>query len=946
MDFSWPGSWLFRTLHYCLILAALAQFSVAFAEPCTLYKAADVAKARENVKRYPWAQAIVSGWQRSVDYAMQQNRDFFEEMIPELTPWTTYGQNCPACVGKQSSMGECGLYNWSVRDPDKLVCKYCGTVYPNEDYPETGSMTCPKMGQTFTYYETPEERAHPDENPAKYAFKWVSWPIHTSWTGIIRARKAGYCAGNILPLAKLYALTGEAKYAERCAWILDTFAKRYPNWLFHTYNGTVADCPPAEAAANLGKHGRGGKFPKDVIIDPFNRHQFKDYATLCNGFWGAGRYGCSGSDGGFILGCTVAYDLIHEAEHEDGTPVITPEMNKRIVDDLIMAGTIDTEHWNDINNKAGRGRALSAATAILFGRPQAARRALEGFETLMNNCFHFDGFCKESPSYSSMHLGMMRDIPEILRGYSDPPGYQPDDGERFDNLNPFEHVVRYRLALESMVRMLAPHGHYPCIGDTHHSAGLSPVYVEILTDRYSHDYAGLLETVQKAKLADRGSEYALWYRDPDMRADAEANLPLYSEWFPGWQVAVMRGPDPYGDTALYLNAYAYHGHRHQDTLGLIYYAFGKEIASDRGYIWDDPRNAWTGGTLSHNLVTVDAANQQRKDRHSTLELFGTAPGIQVTQASANAYDQCDRYQRTCAFVQLPGKQTYTVDFFRVSGGELHQYGFQCNGELIDLSAPTPQPTNEDHKWLHKLRACEPQGPFSATWRYEDVDMQLTVLSPIHRLLIADAPGWRSDRGSELNAPPIQQIFAERTAAAAGTESLSSDFVAIMAPHDSQNKSPILAARLVEIEDAGSALVVEVKLADRTDYIISAGDYEQREYGPVTMAGKFGFVSLRADETVLQAYLLDGTELSCGPTQVNLPQAQVALKVASVAGRSFHLEEAVPPELSADSKPYLLAAETGYEVESAAGKTITVRDYPASECDQVRILNSVWLEFQR
>ena len=943
MELSWPPSWFPRVVQLCLIAGALVQVCAAFAEPCTLYKAEDVAKARENVKRYTWAQAIVNGWKGSVDYAMQQDREFFEEMIPELTAWNYFGQNCPACVGKQSSMGECGLYRWNVEDPDKLVCKYCGTVYPNEDYPETGSMTCPKMGQTFTYYETPEERAHPDENPAKYALKWVGWPIHTSWTGLIRQKKGHYCASKVFPLAKLYAVTGEVKYAERCAWILDTLAKRYPNWLFHSYNGTYADCPPAEAAANMGEYGGGGKFPKEVIIDPFNRHQKKDYATLCNGFWGSGRFDTSGCHS-FHLHWTVAYDLIRDAKREDGTPVLSEEMDKRIVNDLLLAACDDMENWKDINNKCGPGRALSAAAGILFERPDSARRALDGFETLMSKCFHVDGFCKESPSYSSMHLGLMRNIPEILRGYSDPEGYQPEEGERFGSLNPFEHVVRYRLALESMVRMLAPHGRYPCLGDTSHGAGLSPDYVEILADRYSHDYAGLLEKVQKAKLADRGSEYALWYRDPDMKADAEARLPLHSEWFPGWHVAVMRGPDPDGDSALYLNAYMYYGHRHHDTLGILYYAFGKELASDRGYIWDDPRNAWTAGTLSHNLVTVDGANQQRKERHSTLELFGTAPGIQVTQASANAYDQCDRYQRTCAFIQLPGKQTYAVDFFRVSGGKLHQYGFQCNGEMIDLSGPTPQPTNEEHKWLSNLRACEPEEPFSATWQYKGANMELTVLNPIDRLLIADAPGWRSDQGSELNAPPIQQVFAERTAAAAGTDTVTSDYVAIMAPYDSENESPILSARLLEVEDSGGALVVEVKLADRTDYIISALDGEQREYGPVTMAGQFGFVSLGPGETILQAYLLDGTELSCGATQVTLPQASVALKVDSVAGRSFHLAEAVPADLAADSKAYLLAGTTGYEVESAAGKTIRVRDYPAIECDEVRLLNSVWLQF--
>ena len=59
--------WLYRGLCGLMILLAVAQLSVALAEPCTLYKAEDVAKARENVKRYKWAQAIVNGWKGSVD---------------------------------------------------------------------------------------------------------------------------------------------------------------------------------------------------------------------------------------------------------------------------------------------------------------------------------------------------------------------------------------------------------------------------------------------------------------------------------------------------------------------------------------------------------------------------------------------------------------------------------------------------------------------------------------------------------------------------------------------------------------------------------------------------------------------------------------------------------------------------------------------------------------
>jgi hypothetical protein len=428
----------YRPLMALVLLLMTVPLGTVFAAPSTLYKAQNIAIARENVKRYPWAREIVEGWKRSVEYAMQQDREFFERMIPELTLWSEYGQNCPVCVGKRSSMGECGIYQWDIRDPDRLTCMYCGTVYPNPQYPETGSMTAPKMGQTFTFYLTDEERAHPEDPSGKYAFKWVGWPVHTSWSGILRSKKAGWCIGHILPLAKLYAVTGEVQYAERAAWIMDRMARVYPNWLFHAYDGTYADCPPAEAAAEMGRHPPAGQFPPETILTAFTgRHRQDGYATLCNGFWGAGRFGCSGSDGGTILEVTAAYDLLHEAQYPDGTPVLTPEMDQRIVNDLILAGCTDTEHWNDINNKCGLGRALSAAVGILFQRPQSVRRALQGFEALMEQCFHFDGFCEESPSYSGMHLGLMEDLPEILLGCSDPEGYQPEEGQVFQDLDPF-----------------------------------------------------------------------------------------------------------------------------------------------------------------------------------------------------------------------------------------------------------------------------------------------------------------------------------------------------------------------------------------------------------------------------------------------------------------------------------------------------------------------------
>ena len=163
------------------------------------------------------------------------------------------------------------------------------------------------------------------------------------------------------------------------------------------------------------------------------------------------------------------------------------------------------ECWDEINNKCGPGRALSALVGRLFDRPTSVRRAIDGFAALLEKGFHLDGFCTESPSYSDMFLHLMRHIPDLLAGYSDPEDYAPAQGERIVDFDPYAHFERYRLALESMIRMLDPNLKYPVIGDSHAGGGLQPIHAEVLTAHYGAAYAGLLEKTLGAPLAAAGS---------------------------------------------------------------------------------------------------------------------------------------------------------------------------------------------------------------------------------------------------------------------------------------------------------------------------------------------------------------------------------------------------------------------------------------------------------
>ena len=242
-------------------------------------------------------------------------------------------------------------------------------------------------------------------------------------------------------------------------------------------------------------------------------------------------------------------------------------------------------------------------------------------------------------------------------------------------------------------------------------------------------------------------------------------------------------------------------------------------------------------------------------------------------------------------------------------------------------------------WLENPQVIAPQGPTTFTWQFRNVNLDLMLLNVPDRIILADAPGWRVGTPEELEKPSIRQIFAENRAGD-GNETLASQYASVIAPYKT-GASPLLSARLLADDPDAGVLAIEVKLPDRTDYIISTKDQQERQFGPVTAAAQFAFVSV--NDQGVQGYLLNGTVLSCGNLKISLTEPSTTLKVQSVEESVYHLSEPLQnPQAVVGS--YLLAGEspqTGFEIASATENAITVRDYPAITCDEVRILNSAW-----
>ncbi|HOQ29812.1 MAG TPA: hypothetical protein PLH36_13825, partial [Armatimonadota bacterium] len=244
-------------------LSLWQKYRASVRRPIAFIKPADLERARENVRRHPWAKRLLAGYRGRADYVLNQPPEFVEQMIPALTPLCTLFTMCPHCEYAPVH----GQYIWDVKRPDELKCRNCGTVYPNEKYPEDLVLVARHGGeQRFTFY-------------GGKSWNFNNIHLRSSWTGAIRAHKTGYMARAARDLAMVYALTGERAYGEKAAAILSRFATVYPGYLIHSGYGEIADMDPRVAAAKINN------LPADELTCPPN----KPDRRLQAGYWMAGR---------------------------------------------------------------------------------------------------------------------------------------------------------------------------------------------------------------------------------------------------------------------------------------------------------------------------------------------------------------------------------------------------------------------------------------------------------------------------------------------------------------------------------------------------------------------------------------------------------------------------------------------------------------------------------
>ena len=226
-------------------------------------------------------------------------------------------------MGEQSQEGVGDpLVGWNYRNPEQFSCRACGTVFPNEAYPETQVLRLPRTGHEVRYYLNPEEQANPDDRSGTLAWHWVGYPLHNSFTGIIRERKVSFMRDAVQSLGIAYLFTGEPRYAVAARDILVRLAVCYRQWPYRDYWDTYADCDPLYAAWHdrelpiaWKRHLSENAYARDTM----------EAARMLQNYWGAGRFHPSTDSVSGLTGVVQAYDFTATARDAE-----KPDLGRRL----------------------------------------------------------------------------------------------------------------------------------------------------------------------------------------------------------------------------------------------------------------------------------------------------------------------------------------------------------------------------------------------------------------------------------------------------------------------------------------------------------------------------------------------------------------------------------------------------------------------------------------
>lgn len=357
-------------------------------------------------------------YEDAVKTVMAMTEDEMLRFLPEYS-YSAFCE-CPNCYG---GVRGSDVFTWTIERPDEMTCRYCGTVFPNDKYPETRLLTGQNaLGEQISF---------------PYHFNGEKDAPHFLSNHLAHLRRI-WIRRQTVALAQAYRVTEKPEYARRVALVLDYVAQRYPHY-------------PAMG----GRNGRAYRF-HEPQTPPYR--------------WDAGKWGNFHNE--IAVDLVRAYDLIYDSPELDRLSEERGyDVRDKIENDLLKPAYAAVIAKPDhIGNVVGYDVTSAAILGQVIAEPDMVHWSFGWMVANVNDAFYADGMWKEgSPSYHHMAIGGLRRAFDSVRGYSDPPGYtHPDTGRRFDDLDP-EQVVPFWAKVQGAADLVSyPSGRRLAVHDSWH----------------------------------------------------------------------------------------------------------------------------------------------------------------------------------------------------------------------------------------------------------------------------------------------------------------------------------------------------------------------------------------------------------------------------------------------------------------------------------------------
>lgn len=373
---------------------------------------------------------------------------------------------------------------------------------------------------------------------------------------------------------------------------------------------------------------------------------------------------------------------------------------------------------------------------------------------------------------------------------------------------------------------------------------------------------------------------------------------------PGWRIAILRSPRDPDAGAVWLDydsnvLEGVRGHNHMDAMNLGLFARGLDLLPEFGYPavqfgdWATPQARWHTLTAAHNTVVVDGKNQFGGAAQSTLWADGKV--FRAVRASSPEQVRGQQYERTVAMVDLPERDFYVLDVFRVSGGADHakflrgHFGTVAT-EGLKLSPAADYGNNTLMRGFAGDAAAKPG--WSAVWTAEDRRGYLPKGAEVrlrHTDLTRDAQAYTAESWTVWDTRSTEDFWIPTLMTRRqGTAPLTSTFVGVLEPFERTPR--VRAIRRLDLGN-DAHVAVECVLEDgRKDVWIAAdGDAALREKtSGLEVRGQMAFARWSAKGELEHLAVAEAQGAGAGDVALELTRKAAYVELAFADGRAVLL----------------------------------------------------------